>query len=539
MSWGRVDDKLHSHPKVLRAGLEAMGLWVICMSYCKDHPKTNGVVPKEFVLSQANNLKYLTCHVTCHVTKAESDTNEFLEENDMSRDSHVTGHVTTNGVPSLTNHHNLSRDTSVTGRDIGVTTIEKLSRDLCVTGLWEEVEGGYRFHDWDIYNPIEKRRLAERERQRKCRENKKKMSRDTSVTRARTCARPLPTPINDFKNYPLKPPAAKPEPEPIAPTRGLDLENGSVVEQAFGGCPNLLPLATPESVQDLEQTSRLFPDALPDLALRSVDEAAAKVPCLSVIDLLRRFRVELAIQAAGYQEPRLPGQPLPKLFRPREEWEHTHEKPDYWAETQEGEHGTRYVYTKAISKVRATAVSPVVSDSDIRALKCLCAKSGCQTVVGMLGWLEQVVTEYAQAVEEDQRDKRWVFQANGSPRKCLAWLEGGKPSIATYKPFVPNREQVKEQQQHDGWFPKQAVQKILPELGKRAEASRKRKDGPSVPMPFEVLGALGIQAQEEAVQPIKPKPQGLSRAELEALGKAAFEESETEEQLSRSEDIAS
>lgn len=34
MTWGYVDDRLHSHPKSVDAKLEAMGLWVMALSYC-------------------------------------------------------------------------------------------------------------------------------------------------------------------------------------------------------------------------------------------------------------------------------------------------------------------------------------------------------------------------------------------------------------------------------------------------------------------------------------------------------------------------
>ena len=34
MTWGKLDDRLHSHPKARRAGLEAMGLWVMGLSFC-------------------------------------------------------------------------------------------------------------------------------------------------------------------------------------------------------------------------------------------------------------------------------------------------------------------------------------------------------------------------------------------------------------------------------------------------------------------------------------------------------------------------
>lgn len=44
MSWFKVDDKLHSHPKVATVDLEAMGLWALCGSYCSDQ-LTDGFVP--------------------------------------------------------------------------------------------------------------------------------------------------------------------------------------------------------------------------------------------------------------------------------------------------------------------------------------------------------------------------------------------------------------------------------------------------------------------------------------------------------------
>jgi hypothetical protein len=48
MVWGKVDDKLHSHRKRRRAGLEAMGLWVVGLSYCGDL-LTDGFIDDEYV----------------------------------------------------------------------------------------------------------------------------------------------------------------------------------------------------------------------------------------------------------------------------------------------------------------------------------------------------------------------------------------------------------------------------------------------------------------------------------------------------------
>lgn len=49
MTWFKLDDGFHSHPKVLQAGNEAIGLYVRCGSYCAQH-LTDGFVPAPVVL---------------------------------------------------------------------------------------------------------------------------------------------------------------------------------------------------------------------------------------------------------------------------------------------------------------------------------------------------------------------------------------------------------------------------------------------------------------------------------------------------------
>lgn len=56
MPWFKVDDSLHSHPKTRRAGLAAMGLWVVAGSYCSQYV-TEGFVPNWFVSGQRNGHK--------------------------------------------------------------------------------------------------------------------------------------------------------------------------------------------------------------------------------------------------------------------------------------------------------------------------------------------------------------------------------------------------------------------------------------------------------------------------------------------------
>ena len=48
MAWFKVDDKLHSHPKRHRAGLRAMGLWVVAGSWCGDQ-LTDGFIPRDML----------------------------------------------------------------------------------------------------------------------------------------------------------------------------------------------------------------------------------------------------------------------------------------------------------------------------------------------------------------------------------------------------------------------------------------------------------------------------------------------------------
>lgn len=106
MAWMKVDDGFHDHPKVDDLPLEAVGLWLLCGTYCARH-LTDGFV-------------------------------------------------------------NTRRVQKMGGTD-------ELVRALLETGLWDEVEGGYQFHDWGEYQPTkaktEAEREASRERQRKYRRN--------------------------------------------------------------------------------------------------------------------------------------------------------------------------------------------------------------------------------------------------------------------------------------------------------------------------------------------------------------------------------
>lgn len=46
MSWFRLEDSFHAHPKVKRAGNGAVGLWVRCGTWSAQY-ETDGVIPPE------------------------------------------------------------------------------------------------------------------------------------------------------------------------------------------------------------------------------------------------------------------------------------------------------------------------------------------------------------------------------------------------------------------------------------------------------------------------------------------------------------
>lgn len=117
MAWFKVDDTLHCHPKVRRAGAASAGVWVTAGSFCMAY-KTDGVVPTWWLDSWGR-----------------------------------------------------------TGRTAAAALVRE--------GLWEAVDGGYRFHDWDDYQPlsdeIEQVREKARERQRKRRQSLAGLTRPEEV----------------------------------------------------------------------------------------------------------------------------------------------------------------------------------------------------------------------------------------------------------------------------------------------------------------------------------------------------------------------
>lgn len=128
MTWFKVDDHLHSHRKTMRAGTEAMGLWVLAGSWSAAE-ESDGWVP-DYVL----------------------------------------------------------------GRLVGANGVH-LADQLVSAGLWEndtmDGEDGYRFREWQDYQPTREQLEAKREQARERMQRVRANSAGTS--RAVTPTRPDPT----------------------------------------------------------------------------------------------------------------------------------------------------------------------------------------------------------------------------------------------------------------------------------------------------------------------------------------------------------
>src|SRR4249919_3948895 len=66
MVWFNVDDNFHDHPKARRAGLDAIGLWVLCGSFSAQY-LTEGFVPEWKVDGYRNGRKLAAKLVACEL----------------------------------------------------------------------------------------------------------------------------------------------------------------------------------------------------------------------------------------------------------------------------------------------------------------------------------------------------------------------------------------------------------------------------------------------------------------------------------------
>lgn len=156
MPWFKVDDAFHSHPKAMSAGNAALGLWVVAGSWSSAN-LTDGFVP-DYVL------------------------------------------------PRL-----------VSSEANGEASASVLASRLVEANLWRQVRGGYRFHDWDHFQPSAG---EEKEKRRKRSEAGRKGGLASGKTRSK------PRSNDEAFASPSVEAKTNPEPEPVPSTS----PNGEVRE---------------------------------------------------------------------------------------------------------------------------------------------------------------------------------------------------------------------------------------------------------------------------------------------------------------------
>lgn len=127
MTWVRLDDEFPEHPKVVAVGPLGLALQVAGLAYCNRN-LTDGFIPK----AQARRL--LDWH---------SPTIDFRAEWAI-------------GISMPDEGESFAGP----GYDVDSRYVIDL---LLTVGLWEEVPGGYRIHDYEEFQPL--REVVERERE--------------------------------------------------------------------------------------------------------------------------------------------------------------------------------------------------------------------------------------------------------------------------------------------------------------------------------------------------------------------------------------
>lgn len=124
MPWVRLDDHFDEHPKLARVGPLGLALWVTGLAYCNRN-LTDGFIP------WATARKMMSW--------------EFLGVED--------------GDARGARLYEIGVTCGMAGDDVTTPFVIDL---LLAAGLWEEVAGGYRVHDYDDYQPLRAQVEAER-----------------------------------------------------------------------------------------------------------------------------------------------------------------------------------------------------------------------------------------------------------------------------------------------------------------------------------------------------------------------------------------
>lgn len=125
MPWVKVDDHFDEHPKMARVGPLGWAMWLAGLAYCNRN-LTDGFIP--------------------YTTARRLVSWDFL----MPRNGSTIESIWTVGI-----------NTGMHGEDVDSPLVIGM---LVNAGLWEEVPGGYRVHDYMEYQPSKLEVVAEREK---------------------------------------------------------------------------------------------------------------------------------------------------------------------------------------------------------------------------------------------------------------------------------------------------------------------------------------------------------------------------------------
>jgi hypothetical protein len=123
MTWVRIDDHFDEHPKLAEAGVVCWGVWLAALAYCNRN-LTDGFIPWT-VARGLGSWEVLDVEM-------EEGRRRVWE---------------------------IGRATGMHGEDMDT---EWVIERLVAVGLWEQVDGGFRVHDYTDYQPTKAEVLAER-----------------------------------------------------------------------------------------------------------------------------------------------------------------------------------------------------------------------------------------------------------------------------------------------------------------------------------------------------------------------------------------
>lgn len=222
MAWVKIDDHFDEHPKLAAVGPIGWGVWLAGLAYCNRN-LTDGFIPRPVAESIGGKWR---------VYVPTEDGREQVWR--------------------------INRSSGMVGQDMDTEWAISL---LVQVGLWEEVEGGYRVHDYSDYQPSKDEVLALRRvraeagskggrasAQAKQAKSKAKAKQPPSKPSSKTSSKPSSK--NAAKVNPVPDPVPDPDPVPEPEPQGALPPNP---RRAAGAAPRgnrpsrRSPLADPEA----------------------------------------------------------------------------------------------------------------------------------------------------------------------------------------------------------------------------------------------------------------------------------------------------